>query len=198
MNLLKITNFHNHIKSFSSIGIQLFSSTHRKYTIAIIFCFYWALAVLIINYTLNERFDSANKLLATSVVALKSNLNQKMAIANLDTYKEYIYNSGSTLPPLSENDVLHNIANLFRAQKKPVLVVEKTPWDIRKYYEINTYNITFKAQHDFEIFEMANYIFNHTQKFGNVRIKELNISQIFDDTPIVKGKLSYEQMSILK
>lgn len=198
MNLLKITNFPNHIKSLSRIGIQLFSSTHRKYTIAIIFCFYWALAVLIINYTLNERFDSANKLLATSVVALKSNLNQKMAIANLDTYKEYIYNSGSTLPPLSENDVLHNIANLFRAKKKPVLVVEKTPWDIRKYYEINTYNITFKAQHDFEIFEMANYIFNHTQKFGNVRIKELNISQIFDDTPIVKGKLSYEQMSILK
>lgn len=196
MKLLQKVNLLHTKENILSAAKECWLKHNKWYTLSIIISLYWLFVVFILNHTLNNRVNVAVSAHSTSAKHLQTHLTKKRQLNQLEYYQKRTKLSGSTTPILTETKVLDKIAKRFKGMSKPILVVDKTLWKNHQKYQIYSYTITFKAKHDFEIFALAKHIFTKPALFGNVRIGSLNIEQVFEKEPVVKGTLLYQQMSL--
>lgn len=151
-------------------------------------------AIIFHNY-LNTYVTTQSDLLQAYMNDLKSTIHQKKTLNLIPTYKKKFVESGTLASVLTEDEILKKIILSFNNTTKPLLSLESTPKDIKDLYKITTHMLEFKARYDFEVFQMISYLIYTPHVFGNIRVNEFQIEQTFETTPVVKGHLTYDQMS---
>jgi hypothetical protein len=97
---------------------------------------------------------------------------------------------------LSEEECAAYVQNCFLQKNKPVINVVVTKQDVHPTYTLQSLTIEFKSSFDYEMFDMMEYILSNSRKFGFTRLREFEIEQLFETSPVVKGRFTYDQLSL--
>jgi hypothetical protein len=103
---------------------------------------------------------------------------------------------GAYNPLLSYTQCASQVTYCFLQKTKPQIKVSSKVVNIDPIHTLGSFTIDFKSSFDYEIFDMMEYIFTNPNKFGLSRLREFEIEQLFETSPIVKGRFVYDQLSL--
>lgn len=85
---------------------------------------------------------------------------------------------------------------LLAKKSKPKIAISIRKQEVESLYTIQSIDVNFQSSFDYEIFDMMEYILSNPNNFGYTRLREFEIEQLFETSPIVKGRFVYDQMSL--
>lgn len=148
-------------------------------------------------YTVQKnRMDaSAAKLSAqTTEILRRVEVNQHQSqIPKFETSMKII---GAYCPSITADSCISHVANCFLQKNKPQIDLTVRKQEVEPLYTVQSFYLKFQSSFDYEIFDMMEYILSTPNKFGYTRLREFEIEQLFEASPIVKGRFVYDQMSL--
>jgi hypothetical protein len=116
--------------------------------------------------------------------------------AQIPKFEASMTAAGAYHPPLPEDVCISHISRCFLHKNKPKIAMTIKKQDVEPLYTVQSFDVKFKSSFDYEIFDMMEYILSNPSKFGYTRLREFEIEQLFETSPIVKGQFVYDQMSL--
>jgi hypothetical protein len=144
-----------------------------------------------------------NERIRTKIVKLDSQTQEilhriaiKQQQAEIPKFEASMKAVGAYQPVLSGEACLSQITYCFLHKNKPQIDLMLLKQDVEPAFTVQSFNLKFKSSFDYEIFDMLEYIFSTPGKFGYTRLREFKIEQLFESSPIVKGHIVYDQISL--
>jgi hypothetical protein len=104
---------------------------------------------------------------------------------------------GAYHPSITADACASHVSRCFLQKNKPEIgITVKKQEIVDTLYTIQSFDVKFKSSFDYEIFDMMEYILSNPSKFGYTRLREFEIEQLFETSPIVKGLFVYDQLSL--
>jgi len=172
----------------------------RRLRTSIIFFLGMAIMLITISITYhlhNSRLKSLVLLLSSQTHLLNNSLKAKREEVNIPKFEASMKSVGAYLPPLTESACLSNMSSCLAQEHMPNIGVTLVKQDITPTCTIQSLNISFESSFDYEMFNLIEYVLSNHTKFGHTRLREFEIEQIFETSPIVKGKFVYDQLSLI-
>lgn len=120
----------------------------------------------------------------------------KQQQANIPQFEASMKSMGAYKSPLPPEICLSHITYCFLQKNKPQIDMKLIKQEVDPTFTIQSFNLQFKSSFDYEIFDMLEYIFSTPSKFGYTRLREFEIEQLFETSPVVKGQFVYDQLSL--
>lgn len=144
----------------------------------------------------NERITKAIVKLDSQTQEILHRISLKQQHAEIPKFEASMKAVGAYHPVLSGDVCLSHITNCFLQKNKPQIDIMLLKQEVEPVFTVQSFNLKFKSSFDYEIFDMLEYIFSIPNKFGYTRLREFEIEQLFKASPIVKGRIVYDQISL--
>lgn len=148
-------------------------------------------------YTLQKNRMNASvvKLSAqTAEILHRIEVNQRQA--QIPQFEASMQAVGAYHPSITAEDCVSHIARCFLQKNKPQIGITVRKQEIEPLYTVQSFYVKFQSSFDYEIFDVMEYILSNPSKFGYTRLRDFEIEQLFETSPIVKGRFVYDQMSL--
>jgi hypothetical protein len=141
--------------------------------------------------------------LTTSIATLSSQTNELLhrldvnrQITQIPKFEASMHAVGAYTPLLSHTKCGSQVTYCFLQKVKPRINITAKTLDVSPIHTLGSFTLDFQSSFDYEIFDMMEYIFSNPNKFGLCRLREFHIEQLFETSPIVKGRFIYDQLSL--
>ncbi len=188
---------YQHITDFFTLTKHLLTDKRLRTSIIILMI---SLVLIVLSsslYTLQKnRMDaSAAKLSAqTTEILRRIEVNQHQA--QIPKFEASMKTIGAYRPSITADACLSHVANCFLQKNKPQIGITIRKQELEPAYTVQSFYVKFQSSFDYEIFDMMEYILSNPSKFGYTRLREFEIEQLFETSPIVKGRFVYDQLSL--
>lgn len=129
----------------------------------------------------------------TEILRLKEINQHQSQIPKFETSMKAV---GAYRSSVTADACLSHVANCFLQKNKPQISITTRKQELEPLYAVQSFYVKFQSSFDYEIFDMMEYILSNSGKFGYTRLREFEIEQLFETSPIVKGRFVYDQMSL--
>lgn len=113
----------------------------------------------------------------------------------LPAFETVLQSRGAYHPLLRLDDCIKTISSKLIQKIKPTIKGTFLPRSTT-FGHMGTYTLSLKASFDYELFDIIQFILGNPDKFGYTRVREFELQQVFETSPIVKGTFTYDQLSI--
>jgi hypothetical protein len=144
----------------------------------------------------HDRLNTAVVKLASHTKEILRRISVKQQQAHVPQFETSMKSLGAYHAPLSGEACLSHITYCFLQKNKPQIDITLLKQEVEPAFTVQSFNIKFKSSFDYEIFDMLEYVSSQPNKFGYTRLREFEIEQLFETSPIVKGHVVYDQMSL--
>lgn len=181
------------LKTFKDLSTDL---RLRKSIVLFAFSLFLLISAYLLHVAQKNRLDSSLLLLSTKTNELCHRLDVKHQQSKIPKFEASMHAVGAYHPLLSSMECASRVTYCFLQKTKPYINIKSTLLEMEPLHALGSFVVKFKSSYDYEIFAMMEYIFSNPQKFGLNRLREFEIEQIFETSPIVKGCLVYDQLSL--
>lgn len=188
---------YQHIADFFTLTRHLLNDKRFRISILILMISLASIVFSCILYSVQKhRMDaSAEKLSAqTTEIIRRIEVNQRHA--QIPKFEASMKTIGAYRPSVTADACLSHVANCFLQKNKPQIGITIRKQELEPLYTVQSFYVKFQSSFDYEIFDMMEYILSNSGKFGYTRLREFEIEQLFETSPIVKGRFVYDQLSI--
>lgn len=188
---------YQHIIVFCTLTRRLLTDKRLRTSIIILMISLVLISLSIALYTLQKNRMNASVLsLSTQTAEILRRLEVNQRQAQIPKFEASMKAVGAYHPSITADACALNIASCFLQKNKPQISITVRKQDIESVYMVQSFYVKFQSSFDYEIFDMMEYILSNPNKFGYTRLREFEIEQLFETSPIVKGRFVYDQMSL--
>jgi|GEM_PF-2444899 len=188
--------FQKKIKNFASLK-GVFKDHRLRYPMITLLLALIILTLLnILNHTHKLRLEDSILKLKHKTEKLAYHLELTKQQASMPKIESSIKAVGAYTKLLTEKDCLFNINGCFLQKNKPQITLTTSKLTPHSTHNIRSFDIDFKASFDYEVFDMMQHVLSTYSKFGYTRLQEFEIEQLFESSPVVKGRFVYDQLSL--
>lgn len=189
---------YQHVVVFFTIARRLLTDKRLRTSIIILMISLVLICLSSALYVLQKnRMNAAVVNLSAQTAEILRRVETNQRQAQIPKFEASMKVVGAYHPSITADACALNIASCFLQKKQPQISISVRKQDIGSVYIVQSFYVKFQSSFDYEIFDMMVYILSYPNKFGYTRLREFEIEQLFETTPIVKGRFVYDQMSLM-
>lgn len=143
-----------------------------------------------------EHLKASLHVVSSQTSELLHRLEVKRQQQQVPKFEASMHAVGAYHQQLSPTQCASQVAYCFLQKIKPQISITSKTLAMDPVYSLGSFAVEFKSSYDYEIFDMMEYIFSNSNTFGLSRLREFEIEQLFETSPIVKGRFIYDQLSL--
>lgn len=188
---------HQNVKVFFMLMRNLLIDKRLRTSIIILMASIVLIMLSSALFTLQKkRMDDSVVKLSAQTTEILRRVEVKTHNAQIPHFEASMKAVGAYLPSITADAFVEQIARCFLQKNKPQITPTVRKQEMEPLYTIQSVYVKFQSSFDYEIFDMMEYILSNPTKFGYTRLREFEIEQLFETSPIVKGRFVYDQMSL--